>query len=100
MLPNCQQSTTLIRSAVQGCQGPHSGGLDAISDATSWGPPPPPCKVGNELHSIFGWFKVRLGWLVNAYSIHNAKEVGKQGTKGSFPGMQDYDQGELTISYK
>ena len=32
-----------------------------------------------------------LGWLVNAYSshsIHNAKEVGPQSTKGSFPGMQ------------
>jgi hypothetical protein len=34
---------------------------------------------------------VGLGWLVNAYSshsIHNAKEVGPQSTKGSFPGMQ------------
>jgi hypothetical protein len=32
-----------------------------------------------------------LGWLVNAYSshsIHNAKEVGPQSTKGSFPRMQ------------
>jgi hypothetical protein len=34
---------------------------------------------------------VGLGWLVNAYSnhsIHNAKEVGPQSTKGSFSGMQ------------
>ena len=32
-----------------------------------------------------------LGWLINAYSshsIHNAKEVGPQITKGSFPAMQ------------
>ena len=32
-----------------------------------------------------------LGWLVNAYSshsIHNAKEVGPQSIKGSFPDMQ------------
>jgi hypothetical protein len=34
---------------------------------------------------------VGLWWLVNAYSnhsIHNAKEVSPQSTKGSFPGMQ------------
>ena len=47
--------------------------------------------IYNTLHSILGWFKVGLGWLVNAnssQSIHNAKEVGPQSTKGSFPIMQ------------
>ena len=57
---------------------------------------PPPCRVGNGLHSISGWFKVGLGWLVNAYSsdsihcrgggsshsIHKVAEVGPQSTKG------------------
>ena len=50
-----------------------------------------PCRLGNGLHSISGWFKVGLGWFVNAYSshsIHNAKEVGSQNTKGSYPMMQ------------
>ena len=49
------------------------------------------CSLGNGLHSISGWFKVGLGWLVNAYSshsIHKAKEVGPQRTKRSFPRMQ------------
>ena len=43
--------------------------------------------VGNGLHSISGWFKVGLGWRVNAFSshsIHKAKEIGPQSTKGSF----------------
>ena len=65
--------------------------LGAISGATSQWPPLPSCRVGNMLHSISGWFKVGLGWLVNAYSshfIHNAKEVGQQSTEGPFLGMQ------------
>ena len=70
--------------------------LGAISGATSYRPPGPPCRVGNMLHSISGWFKVGLGWLVNAYSsdsihcrgggsshsIHKVAEVGPQSTKG------------------
>ena len=43
-----------------------------------------PCRVGNGLHSVSDWFKVGLGWLVNAYSshsIHKAKKVGPQITK-------------------
>ena len=65
--------------------------LGVISGATSQRPSLPSCRVGNGLHSISGWFKVGLGWLVNAYSSHsinNAKEVGPQSTKGSFSGMQ------------
>ena len=62
--------------------------LGVISGATSYRSPRPPCRVGNRLHSISGWFKMGLGWLVNAYSshsIHNTKEVGPQSTQGSFP---------------
>jgi hypothetical protein len=65
--------------------------LGAISGATSQWPPLPPFRVRNGLYFISGWFKVGLGWLVNAHSsrsIHNAKEVGPQSTKGSFPRMQ------------
>ena len=47
--------------------------------------------VGKGLHSISSWFKVGLGWLLNAYSshsIHNAKEVGHKAQKGHFPGCK------------
>ena len=65
--------------------------LGAISGATSQWPSLPSCRVGNGLRSILGWFKVGLGWLVNAFSSHSiykGKEVGPQSTKGSFPMMQ------------
>ena len=75
--------------------------LGVISGATSYRPPLPPRRVSNGLHSISGWFKVGLGWLVNAYcshsihykvrgychSIHKVTEVGPQSTKGV--GIQD-----------
>ena len=61
--------------------------LGVISDAISYWPPLPSTRVGNGLHSILGWFKVGLEWLVSAYSCHYiharyAKEVGPQSTKG------------------
>ena len=65
--------------------------LGAINGATSYRRLIPSCTVGNGLHSLSSWFKVCLGWLVNAYSshsIHKTKEVGPQGTHGSIHGMQ------------
>ena len=45
--------------------------MGAISDATTYWPPLPPHRVGKRFHPILGWFKVGLGWLVNAYSNHS-----------------------------
>ena len=59
--------------------------LGVIIGATSYRPPLPLCRVGKGLHVISTWFKVGLGWFVSAYSsysIHKAKEVGPQSTKG------------------
>ena len=44
--------------------------LGAISGATSKRPPLPPSRVGNGFQFVSGWFKVGLGWFVNAYSGH------------------------------
>ena len=97
MLLTCQHSITLNCSPW--CSSAHVHIvtiLGAISGAISHRPPLPPYKVRNHLHSGSGWFKVGLGWLVNAYSshsipggedgsshsIHKAKEVGPQIIKG------------------
>lgn len=41
--------------------------------------------AGNILHSISGWYKVGLGWLVSAYSshfIHGGGDVQAHQTQG------------------
>ena len=58
------------------CLGPRSDGLGAIIGVTTNWPPLPSYKVGNGLHSISGWFKVGLGWLVNAYFSHPYSQGG------------------------
>ena len=72
MPPNYQHSITFNNSPWKRSAQAHGGtGLGAISGATTYLPPLPPYKVGNELHFASGYFKVALELFANAYSSHS-----------------------------
>ena len=79
--PNCQHYATLNHfSWCRSAMAHRATVAGGISGAASQQPLLLPCRVGNGLHSVSDWFKVDIGWLVNAYFNHPIDQGGGVGS--------------------